>query len=44
MIRYCADIDVEVQVFMNRPLEISGYAYLFLNATYLHGRFVPFLG
>jgi putative transposase len=38
--RICADIDVQVQVqaFLNRPLEASGYAYLYLDATDLHGR------
>ncbi|MCP9941476.1 IS256 family transposase [Cyanobium sp. ATX 6E8] len=36
--RICAGIDVQVQAFLNRPLETSGYAYLYLDATYLHGR------
>ena len=36
--RICADIDIQVQAFLNRPLEASGYAYLYLDATYLHGR------
>ena len=36
--RICADIDVQVQAFLSRPLEASGYAYLYLDATYLHGR------
>ncbi len=36
--RICADIDVQVQAFLNRPLQESGYAYLYLDATYLHGR------
>jgi putative transposase len=36
--RICADIDVQVQAFLNRPLEEGGYAYVFLDATYLHGR------
>jgi len=35
--RNCADIDVQVQAFLNRPLE-GGYAYVYLDATYLHGR------
>ena len=34
----CADIDVQVQAFQNRPLEETGYAYVYLDATYLHGR------
>ncbi|MCX5932540.1 MAG: IS256 family transposase [Cyanobacteria bacterium] len=36
--RICADIDVQVQAFLNRQLQESGYAYLYLDATYLHGR------
>ena len=27
-----------MQAFLSRPLETSGYAYLFLDATDLHGR------
>lgn len=36
--RICADIDVQVQAFLSRQLQESGYAYLYLDATYLHGR------
>ncbi|MCS5706444.1 IS256 family transposase [Synechococcus sp. FGCU-3] len=36
--RICADIDVQLQAFLSRPLDASGYAYLYLDATYLHGR------
>ena len=36
--RICADIDVQVQAFLKRPLEEGGYAYVYLDATYLHGR------
>jgi putative transposase len=36
--RICAEIDLQVQAFLNRPLEGQGYAYLYLDATYLHGR------
>jgi putative transposase len=36
--RICQDIDVQVQAFLNRPLQESGHAYLYLDATYLHGR------
>jgi len=36
--RICADINIQVQAFRSRPLESSGYAYLYLDATYLHGR------
>ena len=36
--RICQEIDQQVQVFLNRPLEGSGYAYVYLDATYLKGR------
>ena len=36
--RICSEIDLQVQAFLNRPLEGQGYAYLYLDATYLHGR------
>jgi len=36
--RICQEIDQQVQAFLNRPLQESGYAYIFLDATYLHGR------
>ena len=36
--RICQDIDEQVQAFLNRPLQESGYAYVYLDATYLHGR------
>ena len=36
--RTCAEIDLQVQAFLSRPLEGQGYAYLYLDATYLHGR------
>ena len=36
--RICTDIDVQVQAFLSRPLEASGYAYLYLDATYLDSR------
>ena len=36
--RICADIDVQVQAFLKRPLEEGGYAYVYLDATHLHGR------
>ncbi|CAK6699427.1 IS256 family transposase [Synechococcus sp. CBW1107] len=36
--RICSEIDMQVQAFLNRPLEATGYAYLYLDATYLHGR------
>ena len=35
--RICADFDVQVQAFLSRPLQASSYAYLYLDATYLHG-------
>ncbi len=34
----CADIDLQVQAFLNRPLECLSYAYLYLDSTYLHDR------
>jgi putative transposase len=36
--RICSEIDLQVQAFLSRPLEGQGYAYLYLDATYLHGR------
>jgi putative transposase len=36
--RICQDIDAQVQAFLARPLECSGYAYVYLDATYLKGR------
>ena len=36
--RICQDIDQQVQAFLARPLESSGYAYVYLDATYLKGR------
>jgi transposase-like protein len=27
-----------VQAFLNRPLQETGYAYIYMHATYLHGR------
>jgi putative transposase len=36
--RICQDIDQQVQAFLSRPLESSGYAYVYLDATYLKGR------
>ena len=36
--RICQEIDQQVQAFLNRPLQESGYAYVYMDATYLHGR------
>jgi transposase-like protein len=36
--RICQEIDQQVQGFLNRPLQETGYAYVYLDATYLHGR------
>lgn len=36
--RICQEIDQQVRAFLNRPLQESGYAYVYLDATYLHGR------
>ena len=34
----CQVIDKQVQAFLCRPLQESGYAYVYMDATYLHGR------
>ena len=36
--RICQEIDLQVQAFLSRPLQESGYAYVYLDATYLKGR------
>ena len=36
--RICQEIDQQVQAFLDRPLESSDYAYVYLDATYLKGR------
>jgi transposase-like protein len=36
--RICQEIDQQVQAFLSRLLESSGYAYVYLDATYLKGR------
>jgi len=36
--RICQEIDEQVQAFLNRPLQESGYVYVYLDATYLHAR------
>jgi len=36
--RICQEIDQQVQAFLNRPLQETGYAYVYLDATYLHCR------
>jgi len=36
--RICQEIDQQVQAFLCRPLQESGYAYVYMDATYLHGR------
>jgi transposase-like protein len=36
--RICQEIDEQVQAFLSRPLQEAGYAYVYLDATYLHGR------
>ena len=37
MSRICQEIDQQVQAFLARPLEGSGYTYVYLDATYLKG-------
>jgi putative transposase len=36
--RICQEIDQQVQAFLSRPLQEAGYAYVYLDATYLKGR------
>jgi putative transposase len=36
--RICQEIDQQVQAFLSRPLQESGNAYVYLDATYLKGR------
>ena len=36
--RICQGLDAQVQAFLERPLDGSRYPYLYLDATYLHGR------
>jgi putative transposase len=36
--RICQEIDEQVQAFLSRPLQEAGYAYVYLDATYLKGR------
>jgi len=36
--RICQEIDAQVQAFLSRPLQEAGYAYVYLDATYLKGR------
>ena len=36
--RICQGLDTQVQAFLQRPLEFSHYPYVYLDATYLHGR------
>jgi putative transposase len=36
--RICQKIDQQAQAFLSRPLQESGYAYIYLDATYLKGR------
>jgi transposase-like protein len=33
--RICQKIDQQAQAFLSRPLQESGYAYIYLDATYL---------
>ena len=36
--RICQGLDTQVLAFLQRPLEFSHYPYVYLDATYLHGR------
>jgi putative transposase len=34
----CQGLDEQIQAFLERPLDGTRYPYLYLDATYLHGR------
>ena len=36
--RICQGLDEQVKAFLGRPLDHARYPYVFLDATYLHGR------
>jgi transposase-like protein len=36
--RICQGLDAQIQAFLERPLDGCRYPYLYLDATYLHGR------
>jgi transposase-like protein len=36
--RICQGLDAQIQAFLERPLDGSRYPYLYLDATYIHGR------
>ena len=36
--RICQEIDEQVQAFLRRPLQETGYGFVYLDATYLKGR------
>ena len=36
--RICQGLDSQIQAFLERPLDGTRYPYLYLDATYLHGR------
>ena len=36
--RICQGLDEQIQAFLERPLDGTRYPYLYLDATYLHGR------
>ena len=36
--RICQGLDSQIQAFLERPLDGSRCPYLYLDATYLHGR------
>ena len=36
--RICQGLDEQIQAFLERPLDGCRYPYLYLDATYLHGR------
>jgi transposase-like protein len=36
--RICAELDRDLEAFRNRPLDHTGFVYVFLDATYVKGR------
>jgi hypothetical protein len=36
--RICAGLDEQVKAFLSRPLDHASFPYVYLDATYLHGR------
>ena len=39
--RICLGLDEQVKAFLGRPLDHPRFPYIYLDATYLHGRLRP---